>query len=84
LHSDQPSGPGSAKDVRCAEHIGQRLAGFGLKDYVADANPQRLSYWCGDPDTKRLILECVGSNPILKDKKLIIEAKNPFHVRRMS
>lgn len=31
-----------------------------------------------DADTKRLILETVGSNPILKDKKLLIEARKPF------
>lgn len=32
----------------------------------------------GDNQTKRLILEIVGSNPTLKDKKLFIEARKPF------
>ena len=34
----------------------------------------------GDNDTKRTILRIVGSNPILKDKILSIEAKRPFHI----
>jgi len=33
----------------------------------------------GNDQTKRLILEVAGSNPILKDKKLLIEARKPFH-----
>jgi site-specific DNA recombinase len=32
----------------------------------------------GDPQTKRLILTIVGSNPVLKDKKLNIDARKPF------
>lgn len=32
----------------------------------------------GDPHTQRLILETVGSNLLLKDKKLSIEARKPF------
>jgi site-specific DNA recombinase len=35
----------------------------------------------GDAQTKRLILEIVGSNLQLKDKKLLIEAKKPFRQR---
>ncbi len=37
-------------------------------------------YWFthGDTNTKKEILSAIGSNLILKDKKLIIEAKNPF------
>jgi site-specific DNA recombinase len=32
----------------------------------------------GDDATKRLILQTVGSNPVLKDKRVSVEAKNPF------
>ncbi len=32
----------------------------------------------GTPDEQRLILETVGSNLVLKDKKLALEAKEPF------
>ena len=35
----------------------------------------------GDASTKRLIFEIVGSNPILTDKKLSVEAKRPFRLR---
>ena len=31
-----------------------------------------------DDDKKRLILDVTGSNPVLKDKTLLIEAKKPF------
>jgi DNA invertase Pin-like site-specific DNA recombinase len=34
----------------------------------------------GDPKTKKEILATVGSNLILKDKKLLIEAKKPFFI----
>ena len=34
----------------------------------------------GDNDTKRTILRIVGSNPVLEDKKLSVEAKRPFHI----
>lgn len=33
-----------------------------------------------NPPTRRLILETCGSNPTLKDKRLLIEAKKPFVV----
>ncbi|MEK7630488.1 MAG: recombinase family protein [Patescibacteria group bacterium] len=32
----------------------------------------------GEPATKRLVLETVGSNPTLRDRKLLLEAKKPF------
>ena len=32
----------------------------------------------GDRETKRLILQLVGSNPALKDRKLLLEPKKPF------
>lgn len=35
-------------------------------------------FLAGDDEIKRLILECVGSNLVLTDKKLNIEAKKPF------
>jgi DNA invertase Pin-like site-specific DNA recombinase len=40
----------------------------------------RATDWfiAGENDNKRLILECVGSNLVLRDKKLSIEAKKPF------
>ena len=34
----------------------------------------------GDPKTKKEILATIGSNLILKDKRLIIEAKKPFFI----
>jgi len=34
----------------------------------------------GDPKTKKAILTTMGSNLILKDKKLLIEAKKPFFI----
>ena len=34
----------------------------------------------GDPKTKKEILATIGSNLILKDKKLLIEAKKPFFI----
>lgn len=43
-------------------------------------------YWFaqGDPQTKREILAAIGSNLTLKDKKLIIKAKNPFLILEKS
>lgn len=40
----------------------------------------RAAFWfeAGDLRTKRLILFIVGSNPMLKDKKLNIDARKPF------
>jgi site-specific DNA recombinase len=40
----------------------------------------RAAEWfcVGDARTKRLILQVVGSNPTLKDKKVLIEANEPF------
>ncbi len=34
----------------------------------------------GDDDTKRLIFRIVGSNPVLRDKNMSIEAKKPFRL----
>lgn len=40
----------------------------------------RVAHWFreGDEKTKRKIIDAVGSNLLLKDKKLIIEARKPF------
>jgi site-specific DNA recombinase len=38
----------------------------------------------GDMTTKRLILDTVGSNPLLKDKMLLIEAIKPFSAVRQT
>lgn len=40
----------------------------------------RAIFWFteGDDAIKRLILEIAGSNPLLKDKKLLVEARKPF------
>ena len=38
------------------------------------------SFGKGDPKTKKEILKTMGSNLILKDKKLLIEAKKPFFI----
>lgn len=36
----------------------------------------------GDDEAKRLVFQIVGSNPILENKKLSVEAKKPFCIRR--
>jgi len=40
----------------------------------------RAVYWFkkGDIETKRLVMRITGSNPVLRNKKLFIEAKRPF------
>ncbi|MEI7729358.1 MAG: recombinase family protein [Verrucomicrobiota bacterium] len=38
----------------------------------------------GDTMTKKVILDAIGSNLVLKDKKLIIEAKKPFFILEKS
>ncbi len=46
---------------------------------VVSFNNRAVSrFQSGDSQTKRLILEITGLNPILKDKQLSIEAKKPF------
>ncbi len=42
----------------------------------------RARYWLlhGDTDTKRTIVSTVGSNLLLTDKKLRIDARKPFHL----
>lgn len=63
----------------------------GLKEFNSDQtwfepardlilfNNRAMSWFkTGDIQTKRLILSMVGSNFLLKDKKLFIEAKKPF------
>lgn len=49
-----------------------------LKEIVSFSN-QAVSWFSrGDTETKRLILETTGSNPMLKNKILNIEARKPF------
>ena len=44
----------------------------------------RAKYWLvhGTPEQKRLIVATVGSNLLLKDKKLFIDVKKPFQILR--
>jgi DNA invertase Pin-like site-specific DNA recombinase len=44
----------------------------------------RSRFASGDPKTKKEILSTIGSNLILKDKKLIIEASKPFFILEKS
>jgi site-specific DNA recombinase len=48
------------------------------KAFISLSN--RAVFWFreGDPQTKRLIFEIVGSNPTLRDKTLSVDARKPF------
>ncbi len=45
---------------------------------ISFSNGATFRFREGDLQTKRLILDTVGSNPVLKDEKLNIDAKKPF------
>jgi hypothetical protein len=49
--------------------------------FISLSNRAISWFTAGDPETKRLILEITGSNLLLKDKKLLIEAAKPFSRR---
>jgi len=51
-----------------------------LSSVVSFSNKAVLWFEQGEPETKRLILETVGSNYVLTNKKLNIEAAKPFVV----
>ncbi|MDA9464502.1 recombinase family protein [Bradyrhizobium sp. CCBAU 53415] len=56
-----------------------RMAGFEpVSEWVSFSNRAADWFLTGDDQSKRLILETVGSNPILTQKILRIEAKKPF------
>src|SRR5262249_12885628 len=46
--------------------------------FISLSNRAISWFTAGDPKIKRLILEITGSNLLLKDKKLLIEAAKPF------
>lgn len=46
--------------------------------FISLSNRAISWFTAGDVETKRLILEITGSNLLLKDKKLLIEAAKPF------
>lgn len=48
-------------------------------DTLEFASTMQERFAQGDPDTKKAILTTVGSNLLLKDKKLSIEARKPFN-----
>ncbi len=51
-----------------------------FESYVKFRNQAIFAFNEGDLETKRLILKTVGSNPTIKDRKLLIQAKKPFCV----
>ena len=46
--------------------------------FISLSNRAISWFTAGDVETKRLVLEITGSNLLLKDKKLLIEAAKPF------
>jgi hypothetical protein len=48
------------------------------KLFVSFSNRALKWFREGDDETKRLILEITGSNPLLKDRELKIDARFPF------
>jgi DNA invertase Pin-like site-specific DNA recombinase len=51
-----------------------------FENLISLSNRAIAWFVAGDFDIKRQILECVGSNLVLMDKKLNIEAKKPFRL----
>lgn len=69
------------EQIRIAQRLDDERAGdwFEPAGLVVSFSNQAVSrFRSGDAQTKRFILETVGSNPILLDKKLLIQAKKPF------
>lgn len=67
------------------EKVCKSASWFEPARLVVSFSNRAISWFAhGDPETKRLILEIVGSNLALKDKKLLIEAAKPFHRRDKS
>jgi hypothetical protein len=65
-----------SQNERCAGKANSSLEPDQL--VISFSNRAVSWYKDGTPTTKRFILEIVGSNPTLKDKKLNIEAMKPF------
>lgn len=73
-----------AEDVRLSGKIAEACAARGgfepLRAVISFRNRATEWFRHGDDQTKRLILETAGSNLLLKDKILSIEAAKPFAV----
>jgi hypothetical protein len=60
-------------------HIGS--VAFEPEKMLAMFRYRAISWFdSGDCEAKRMILQILGSNPTLEDKKLSIQAKNPFRL----
>lgn len=61
------------------ENGSEAVPAFELLDSLISFRKKAVDWFCnGDDDTKRTILGIVGSNFVLKDKIISIEAKKPF------
>ena len=47
-------------------------------DLISFSSRAAEQFRCGNPEAKRLIFQITGSNPILEDKRLLIEPAKPF------
>jgi hypothetical protein len=65
-----------AQNLKAANQPGDRFE--PARALVSFSNRAASWFEAGDLRTKRLILFIVGSNPLLKDKKLNIDARKPF------
>ena len=63
------------------EESSQAVSAFEPLETLISFRNRALEWFSdGDDDTKRLIVEIVGSNPVLKDKIVSIEARKPFRL----
>lgn len=73
--------------VRLQEH-GETPKGAGAfePEKLAILFMKQARYWFlhGDDEAKRLVFQIVGSNPILKDKIISVQAKKPFRTHQQN
>jgi DNA invertase Pin-like site-specific DNA recombinase len=69
------------------ERLRERLKQLGASAWIEPSRnlflfSNRAKFWFshGTTDEKRIILSTIGSNLLLKDKKLFIDAKKPFRI----
>lgn len=63
------------------DEIGLTVSAFEPTETLLLFRNRAIEWFCnGDDETKRKILEIIGSNYVLRDKILSIEAKKPFQV----
>jgi len=73
--------------MRDQERLRERLKQLEASDWIESSRKvflfsNRAKFWFshGTNDEKRVIVATIGSNLLLKDKKLIIDAKKPFRL----